>query len=103
MLVIPPLAITGTDNSRASSTVALMFTPVIMPSRPMSVWMTRLDAVILKFLGQVDHVVAGYLRPTVHRNLAVSRIESDHDVTGKGVTGVVQKSRVFTAAVPMMM
>jgi len=36
-LVMPPLAITGTFNGRASSTVASMFTPFIMPSRPMSV------------------------------------------------------------------
>jgi hypothetical protein len=34
----PPLAITGIFTARASSTVASMFTPVIMPSRPMSVY-----------------------------------------------------------------
>ena len=52
----------------------------------------RLDAVFLELLREVDHVVAGHLRPAVDRDLAVLRVEPDDDVAGEGVAGVVTGS-----------
>src|SRR5262249_17233719 len=42
---------------------------------------------------QVDNIVSGHLGPTVHCDLAVSRVQRNHYVARKCVTGVVQKAR----------
>src|SRR5207253_3078783 len=48
----------------------------------------RLDAVVLVFLGEVDHIVAGELGPAFDRDLAVLRVETGDHVSGKGVASV---------------
>jgi hypothetical protein len=53
------------------------------------------DAVILKFLCQIHHVVAGHLGPAVDRHLAFLGVEADDDLAGKGIAGLVQEAGVL--------
>jgi hypothetical protein len=50
------------------------------------------DAVVLEFLGEIDHVVASHFRPAVHRHLAVLGIQTDDDMAREGIAGFVQKA-----------
>ena len=95
MLWMPPEAITGILSSRASRTVASMLTPRQHAVAADVGVDDRLDAVVLEFLGQIDDVVAGHLRPAVGRDLAFARVEADDDVAGERRAGIVQEAGVL--------
>src|SRR5690606_41513523 len=48
--------------------------------------------IILKFSGQIYYIVAGNLGPAIDCNFSAPGIESDHNLAGKCITGIMQKS-----------
>src|SRR5690606_15026781 len=54
-----------------------------------------LAAVVFKFLGQIQYVVAGQLAPAVGGDFAVTGIQANNDVARKGAAGVLQETRAF--------
>ena len=92
---MPPLAMTGVFSSRASLHRRL---DVDAGQHAVAADVgvdDRLDAVVLELLREVDDVVAGHLRPAVGRDLAVARVETDDDVAGKRIAGVVQEPGIL--------
>ena len=95
-LVKPPDAITGMATACANLTVASMFTPLIMPSRPMSGVNNAVDAVIFKTFRQINHMMLGYGRPAVYRHHTVFGIQPDNNLPGN----VLHASRTKSGFLP---
>jgi hypothetical protein len=95
MLDRPPEAMTGMVSACASLTVASMLMPTEHAVAANVGVNDGFDAVVLKLLAQVDHVVAGQLAPAVGGHFAVLASRPDDDVAAKRGAGILQKTGVL--------